>query len=213
MAEQKLHIRERIELCDLFLSLGPDAPTLCEGWTTADLAAHLVVREHDPRSAPGIMSERFAGYTKKLQDAAKAKGFERNVERIRTGPPLLPWRLPGLETLFNLNEYFVHHEDVRRANGQTRRTDRPDLDDALWEFTKKSGKLVAGRVKPAGLTLARPNGTSYVLRASDPANMVTITGEPSEISLFLVGRRTAAVVTIEGDPVPVAIVEKAKLGI
>ena len=29
---------ERQELCDLFESVGPDHPTLCEGWTAADLA-------------------------------------------------------------------------------------------------------------------------------------------------------------------------------
>ncbi len=38
--------REREELCDLFLELGPEAATLCEGWTSTDLAAHLVLQEH-----------------------------------------------------------------------------------------------------------------------------------------------------------------------
>jgi uncharacterized protein (TIGR03083 family) len=36
---------ERAALCDLFDEVGPDAPTLCAGWTTRDLAAHLVIRE------------------------------------------------------------------------------------------------------------------------------------------------------------------------
>jgi uncharacterized protein (TIGR03083 family) len=36
--------KERQALCDTLTELGPDAPTLCEGWTTADLAAHLMVR-------------------------------------------------------------------------------------------------------------------------------------------------------------------------
>ena len=35
---------ERAALVDLMAELGPDAPTLCTGWTTRDLAAHLVVR-------------------------------------------------------------------------------------------------------------------------------------------------------------------------
>jgi uncharacterized protein (TIGR03085 family) len=46
---------ERSRLCDLFLEVGPDQPTLCEGWTTADLAAHLVIRERRPDAAPGIL--------------------------------------------------------------------------------------------------------------------------------------------------------------
>src|SRR5690606_24047731 len=35
---------ERHALADLLMAVGPDAPTLCAGWTTAHLAAHLVVR-------------------------------------------------------------------------------------------------------------------------------------------------------------------------
>ena len=40
--------RERISLCDTFTRTGPDAPTLCSPWTTADLAAHLVIRDRRP---------------------------------------------------------------------------------------------------------------------------------------------------------------------
>ena len=42
---------ERIALCDLLDETGPEAPTLCEGWRTLDLAAHLVLREHRPDAA------------------------------------------------------------------------------------------------------------------------------------------------------------------
>ena len=44
----------RRELCDALLTVGPDAPTLCEGWTTRDLATHLIVRETRPDAALGI---------------------------------------------------------------------------------------------------------------------------------------------------------------
>src|SRR5437667_638875 len=46
---------ERQQLCDLFVELGPDAPTLLEPWSTRDLAAHLVLREHDHLAAPGLV--------------------------------------------------------------------------------------------------------------------------------------------------------------
>ena len=55
VTDQPLDAVERDELCDLFVARGPDAPTLCEGWTTADLAAHLVVRERNPLAGPGIV--------------------------------------------------------------------------------------------------------------------------------------------------------------
>ena len=48
--------RERLQLCDLLQELAPDAPTLCAGWTTSDMAAHLVLREHFRRwgDEPGL---------------------------------------------------------------------------------------------------------------------------------------------------------------
>ncbi len=45
---------ERRALCALLDETGPDAPTLCEGWTTGDLAAHLVLRERRPDAAAGV---------------------------------------------------------------------------------------------------------------------------------------------------------------
>ncbi|MFM7872077.1 MAG: maleylpyruvate isomerase N-terminal domain-containing protein, partial [Actinomycetota bacterium] len=49
---------ERDLICDLFTNFGPDAPTLCAGWTTRDLAAHIAVRERRPDAAAGILIER-----------------------------------------------------------------------------------------------------------------------------------------------------------
>jgi hypothetical protein len=53
MPDLSLDAIEREELCDLMSELGPEAPTLLAPWTTHDLAAHLVIREHDYRAAPG----------------------------------------------------------------------------------------------------------------------------------------------------------------
>ncbi|RQX24838.1 TIGR03085 family protein, partial [Micromonospora chalcea] len=53
---------EREALADLMLELGPDAPTVNEGWTTRDLAAHLLVRERRPDAAGGILLPPLRGY-------------------------------------------------------------------------------------------------------------------------------------------------------
>ena len=45
---------EPAQLSDLFDELGPQAPTLLAPWTTRDLAAHLVLREHDHLAGPGL---------------------------------------------------------------------------------------------------------------------------------------------------------------
>jgi uncharacterized protein (TIGR03085 family) len=160
---------ERAQLCDLFLELGPEAPTLCEGWATVDLAAHLVMREHDPRSGLAILGgDRFNGLEEKLLTRNKAKGYEKLVERLRSGPPLVPWRLPGLRTLLNLNEWYVHHEDVRRANGHGPRTDRPDLDDALWDLLGRSGRVAVRGLKDAGFAVDAPGHGQRTLKKGEP---------------------------------------------
>ena len=203
--------RERTKLCQLLTELGPDAPTLCEGWATADLAAHLVIRENDLRSGPGLVVERFAPFTHRLQDRAKAKGYARNVAKLESGPPPLPWKVPGLRDLLNLNEWFVHHEDVRRANGMKRREDRDDLDDALWSLTQRLVKLTARRLGEFGLVLVRADGTQHVAKAA--SRSVELRGEPSEIALYLAGRRTAADVSFDGDADAIAALQTAQLGV
>lgn len=204
--------RERTELCDLFLSLGPEAPTLCEGWATLDLAAHLVVRETDPRSGLAILGgPRFAALGERLMDGARAQGYERLVERLRGGPPLLPWRLPGLRAMLNTNEWFVHHEDVRRPNGGVPRTDRGDLDAALWSMVRRTSRLMLRRVRGTGVALAAPGFGEVAARGAGPS--VRVVGGPQELALFLNGRRSAAQVEITGPDDAVAALAASPLGI
>lgn len=188
--------REREELCDLLLELGPDAPTLCAGWTTFDLASHLVLREHFKRWDDARMA------------AEKRKGFAATVARLRRGAPLVPWRLPQLRTLMNGTEYFIHHEDARRANGRGRRTDRPDLEALSWKMTGFVGRRVARAVAPFGLELIRPDGTR---RHFGPTQAVAIKGEATELLLYLSGRRAVAQVVLDGPADAKAALEKTQL--
>lgn len=211
LMSEPLDRRERRELCDLFLELGPDVPTLCAGWSALDLATHLVVRERSVRGAPGIL---LGDKVKKLGEATAAaqareaeRGFEAVVERVRSGPPLTT-RL--LSPLINLNEFAIHHEDLRRANGLAARTDRPDLQDGLWRSLKRGVRLIPGRPKKIGLVLARPDGTTIV-SGQEPA--ARIAGEPMEIVLYLFGRRANADVGITGDAEAVEAYRAADLGL
>ena len=80
--------QERRALAELFARVGPDAPTLCEGWTTADLAAHLVVRERRPDAGPGIVVPMLAGYTDKVQRGVRdGHTWTQLVDKVRSGPP------------------------------------------------------------------------------------------------------------------------------
>ncbi|MDQ1306319.1 MAG: hypothetical protein QG671_2151 [Actinomycetota bacterium] len=135
---------ERSELCDLLQDLGPDAPTLCEGWDTRDLTAHLVVRESRPDASIGIVVKPLAGWTDKVQAAAARKPFPELVSQVRSGPPRLSvFSLPGADAAANTLEYFVHHEDVRRAQpGWSPRELPSESRSILWKRLRASSKML-----------------------------------------------------------------------
>jgi uncharacterized protein (TIGR03085 family) len=191
-----IDVRERREICDLFLELGPDAPTLCDGWTTADLAAHMVLREHYQR------------WGDRKREAEKAKGYIVVVARLRAGAPFFPWRVPRLRNVFNGLEFFIHHEDVRRANGQGPRAERPDLEALSWRMTGFNGRRLAKTMRPHGIELVNPEGARRTFGAG---TFATLTGPASEIVLYMGGRRATAHVTVSGPPEAVAALEAADL--
>ena len=79
--------RERAALVETLRGVGPEAPTLCEGWTTRDLAAHLVIREYRLDAAPGIVIRLFASHTAKVQDdVAQHTDWNELVDKVASGP-------------------------------------------------------------------------------------------------------------------------------
>jgi uncharacterized protein (TIGR03085 family) len=199
---------ERAALCDTLERLGPDAPTLCEGWTTADLAAHLVVRERNPLAAPGIVfGGPFASYTASAMEREKAKGYDVLLATLRGGPP---GSMKSLMAGVNVNENWVHHEDARRANGDAPRPDDPDVAAVLTRMLKRTAKFGTRRIKPCGLALELAD-EMIIVRAGSPTAVMH--GAIGECVLFLAGRREAALVTLEGDPHAIETLRTARLGI
>lgn len=192
---------------------GPKAPTLCEGWEAFDLAAHLYVREHRPVAAIGLVAG--GPFAKRLDRVMKhttgSVGFETLVGRVRAGPPLA---LRPFDKLMNLNEMFVHHEDLRRGGGDN--TPRPaeeisDIEDALWQSLKRLGRLTARSLRPAGLDLVRENGETFRVVTGQP--VAILKGRPGEIALYLLGRKSAAQVEIEGPDEATQALRSASFGI
>uniref|UniRef100_UPI0007E526AE TIGR03085 family metal-binding protein n=1 Tax=Streptomyces albus TaxID=1888 RepID=UPI0007E526AE len=108
--------RERLLLADLLETHGPEAPTLCEGWRTRDLAAHVVVRERRGDAAGGLVIKPLAARLERVQSEFAAKPYDELVQLIRTGPPRLsPFALKQVDEAANTVEFFIHAEDVRRA--------------------------------------------------------------------------------------------------
>ncbi len=209
MGAAELLRAERDALCETLETVGPDGPTLCEGWLVADLAAHLVVLDRRPDSYPGVaLGGALKRHTERLTEAAKDKGFEWMVERLRGGPPLVH-RLGPLAVM-NLYENWVHHEDVRRAAGSAPRPDDPDVDGLLWKMTCLSGRLAVRRVKGAGIEIVDGYGRRKALSKTEPR--VTVSGSTGEVALYMSGRKEAADVTVDGPPEAVALVIAARFG-
>lgn len=198
-------------MADVLLEHGPDAPTLCEGWKAADLAAHLVIRERRPDAAIGIVLKPVAGHTERVQQAVRdGRPWPKLVETVRTGPPF-PFRLNRIDEAMNTVEYFIHVEDVRRAqpDWEPRQLD-PGLEQALWS---RVGFMARGlrKTSPVGVTVRAPGFGEVVAKEGEPH--VTMTGPPGELALFLSGRQDAARVELEGEPGAVADLRGTKLGI
>jgi uncharacterized protein (TIGR03085 family) len=194
---------ERLALCALLDKTGPDAPTLCEGWTTGDLAAHLVLRERRPDAAAGVIGGPLAGYTARVQQRIRARTpFPDLVRSIRSGPPRLSvMGLPGVDERANAVEFFVHHEDVRRgAPGWEPRPISDGESDLLWQRLRLAKFML--RRAPVGVELAREDagadGRAYRITAKNATPVVTVIGSPAELTMWVMGRTGAARVRFDG---------------
>jgi uncharacterized protein (TIGR03085 family) len=193
---------ERAALADLMVELGPDAPTLCTGWTTRDLAAHLIVRATRLDAAAGIVIRGLAGHTKRVQDRVAAQDWDRLVAGVRRRPL---WIAPVDEAI-NRAEYFIHHEDVRRAQpGWQPRRLGADFEVALWSRVRSQARVVLRRT-PATVTVTAP-GHGTVTAGRGGPDGVDLLGPPGELLLFLSGRQAHARVDLAG---PQAVTDRMR---
>ncbi len=210
---------EREALCDTALRTGPQARTLCGDWDVATLVAHLLVRERDPLSAAGIVVPGLDRLTARAMERRAGRPFAANVERLRR-PGVSPFAVPVLDRLANTIEFFVHHEDIRRAgdSGAPRSLPAHARRD-LWLALRVLGNaLVRDAGMPVGLERTdapEAEGSSAVLRSRPGLRhaSVTLIGGTGELVLFCYGRGAEADVRVEGDEVCARRLRHAGLGI
>ncbi|GAB2550611.1 TIGR03085 family metal-binding protein [Nocardia heshunensis] len=193
--------RERQALVQAMAEAGPDAPTLCGEWTTRDLAAHLIVRERRPDAAPGIMLKPFAPYLESVQAKVVQRPFAELLDQVRSGPPFY---LRPVDSLMNLTEMFVHHEDVRRGTPGWEPRTLPQADeDRLWKVLTGLARM-AYRKSPVTVALTTPDGRRTVARQAGDRTVV-LAGPPSELLLHAFGRNEVRL-EATGAPDDVALV-------
>jgi uncharacterized protein (TIGR03085 family) len=202
---------EREALADLMLSVGPDAPTIDEGWTVRDLAAHLVVRERRPDAAGGILLPPLRGYAERVRLRVAAQPFAELVARVRRPPVWSPVSNPLTDELANTMEFHIHHEDVRRARPGWQPRELPaGLHAVLWRRAALLGRLALRRF-PADLLVQAPGYGE--LSAGRGGQRLRVVAAPGELVLFLTGRQRVARVQLDG---PAALAERlrgAELGL
>jgi uncharacterized protein (TIGR03085 family) len=203
---------ERVQLADLLGELGPDAPTLLPPWTTRDIAAHLVLRERDPLAGPGlVMPGAWSRLAARRQTALARRDFPWLVATLRSGPPPGFFRIGWVRRLPSLNEFFVHHEDVRRANGLGPRANKQPMDEALWRNISLQSWFLARRLRGAGLELHWA-GSAKTVRARRGEPTARLAGPPGELLLYLFGRQDAARVDVTGPAAAAEAVRHARFG-
>lgn len=202
---------------DALEQAGPDAPTLCEGWTTRDLAVHLVLRDRRPDALLTSFVPPLRPYATRVKDGYTAKPYEELVTMVREGAPVSPLKIPQIAELANVVEFYVHTQDVlRAASDWTPSGDSlpGEQEDVLWGKLSMMGRLLALRA-PTGIEFVRKAGTEPQTATAHPATKlgtVQVTGRASELLLFAFGRSDVAQVEMDGPPEAVSALQGATLG-
>jgi uncharacterized protein (TIGR03085 family) len=205
--------RERADLADLLDEVGPDAPTLCEGWTSYDLAAHLVLRDAAPPALVGVVVPALERVTDRAMSWTRSRQeYGDLVRRLREGPPWYsPMRPSRIDRLANTLEFYIHHEDLRRGGGDhTPRELSAQDQGTLWAAIRRSGRILAHHAEIGIVLVRRDVPDSVRIHGGEPA--LRASGLPGELALFASGRGAAADVEMSGDPAAVEAFEHDQLG-
>lgn len=193
---------ERRHLATLFHKVGPDQDTLCEGWTTRNLAAHLYVRENNLIAAGGVVLPVLEPRLEEAMERQRARDFDELVDDWAAGPPRFsPFAL--LDSRVNAAEHFVHHEDVRRGEGVVEPRDfSAAVEGQLRSILESTAPMMLrGATRPVVLT---PAGSTPIVVADKRGvsergdDVIRVSGEVGELVLWVFGRE-AVQVEIDGD--------------
>lgn len=192
----------RSRLAQVLTDAGPDSATLCEGWRTRHLAAHLVLRQSDPVYGLDLVVPAFAERAERRVQwlggtPGDEAGYASLVARVAAPPP--PWHpLHWTGDLGDLLELTVHTLDVTRAGQVPDPSYETGLADAVWVHLTRTAPAML-RTWPTGVVLVRPDGTrARVRRPPAGAGTLVVRGTLADLLLWCFGRRAAADVHVEG---------------
>lgn len=207
-------------MCDTALLVGEDEPTLCGEWTVKDLVVHLILRESSPASL-GLVVSALSGALDAASRRLAARDFSGRgsgghaslVERLRGGPPRYsPFAIPRVDALLNGLEFFVHHEDIRRAQPAWAPRELSDrAQQQVWKGVCAAAPRLLRRA-PVGVQLECDDlHTRATVHAAETS--VLVVGAPAEVTMFVFGRKAHADVELRGPDDAVAALRNTDLGV
>lgn len=193
-----LAVSERAALAGFLRDAGPNRPTLCAGWMTGDLLAHLLIRERRPDGALALLVPALEGHSRRIRDEIRRRPWAQQVQQLASGPPSWnPMRWGPLADIANGAEFFIHHEDARRGEPgwEPRVLDRA-TEDAVAAMVASGMMRFRLRRSPVGITAVMPGRAPVVLHPG--AAVAEVHGAPAEVLLWT-GGRSAVRVEVTGD--------------
>jgi uncharacterized protein (TIGR03085 family) len=174
------------------------------------LAAHIVVSEQGAglplavsyplwrvlpaRTAAPILG-RLTDTGYRQMDRAENRGWEWLLRRLEAGPPrVFALRLVAEARLI---EEWIHHEDVRRGNGEPPRHMDEGQAAALLNGMLTIMRLAVFADARSGVEAVLPDGRKY--RVGDAEPTVRVRGDVGEVALWVAGRGRTAHVEVDGE--------------
>jgi uncharacterized protein (TIGR03083 family) len=192
---------QRLAVADLLESLDAaqwQQPSLCEGWTVQDVAAHLTLQEVSVLDGLRMVVRSPGGMNQVIRQAARrrAAGSSRPelVAAIRASADRRRHNA-GLSCLETLVDALVHSQDIARPLGRTLPVP-PDAAALAAAQVWRKGWPFYPRRRLAGLRLV---ATDSDWAAGDGRE---IRGTIGDLLLVLTGRAAAVLDDLDGDGVP-----------
>lgn len=199
----------RNDLVTVLERVGPGLPTLCEGWNTEHMLAHLILRETRPDVAAGVilppLSRRTEAKTEELaEELSNGQAFSRGVTDFESARPLTR-RNASVDENVNYLEYIVHREDILRGSAQavemnSGRAADEEEQAKIWAALVKRAPMMS-KDYPDGLTLVGTDaqgapryGTSVVRKSAESSRVSGL------VQKVVRSPRTGDAVVLTGEP-------------
>jgi uncharacterized protein (TIGR03083 family) len=192
---------QRLAVADLLESLDAgdwEQPSLCEGWTVRDVAAHLTLQQLSLLDGLGMFARAPGGMNRVIREAARREAARSTpaqlVARIRASAQSRRHNV-GITYKEALIDALVHSQDIARPLGRALPIP-PDAAALGANQVWRKGWPFYPRRRLAGLRLVGTDGEWSVGEGPE------VRGRLGDLLLVLTGRGAAALTDLDGDGVP-----------